>query len=135
MYRNSLAGLLGWHRYRKVPNLPTATDLVDRRVRSMSSRGCLELLCARCAQLSNCMTIVEDDQEGSLTPERERAAKMTNSERSTIKSLSDAEQQMAINKALEAAGCGLEDLREQARRGRFTSDVARSAWFVVSALG
>ena len=31
MRRNGLAGLPGRHRYRKVPNLPTATDLVDRR--------------------------------------------------------------------------------------------------------
>ena len=33
MRRNNLAGLPGRHRYRKVPNLPTATDLVDRRFR------------------------------------------------------------------------------------------------------
>ncbi len=33
MRRNGLAGLPGRHRYRKVPNLPTATDLVDRRFR------------------------------------------------------------------------------------------------------
>lgn len=32
MRRNNLAGLPGRHRYRKVPNLPTAADLVDRRV-------------------------------------------------------------------------------------------------------
>lgn len=31
MRRNGLAGLPGRHRYRKVPNLPTAADLVDRR--------------------------------------------------------------------------------------------------------
>ena len=34
MRRNELAGLPGWHRYRKVPHLPTAADLVDRRFRS-----------------------------------------------------------------------------------------------------
>ena len=33
MRRNGLAGLPGRHRYRKVPDLPTATDLVDRRFR------------------------------------------------------------------------------------------------------
>ena len=33
MRRNGLAGLPGRHRYRKVPNLPTATDLVVRRFR------------------------------------------------------------------------------------------------------
>ena len=33
MRRNNLAGLPGRHRWRKVPNLPTATDLVDRRFR------------------------------------------------------------------------------------------------------
>jgi len=60
---------------------------------------------------------------------------MTNPKRSTIKALTDEEHQTAINKALEAAGCGLEDLQEQAKLGRFSSDVARSAWFVVSALG
>ena len=33
MRRNNLAGLPGRHRYRKIPNLATATDLVDRRFR------------------------------------------------------------------------------------------------------
>ena len=33
MRRNGLAGLPGRHRYRKVPNLPTAAGLVDRRFR------------------------------------------------------------------------------------------------------
>ena len=33
MRRNNLAGLPGRHRYRKIPNLPTAADLVDRRFR------------------------------------------------------------------------------------------------------
>ena len=33
MGRNGLAGLPGRHRYRKIPNLPTAADLVDRRFR------------------------------------------------------------------------------------------------------
>ncbi len=33
MGRDALAGLAGRHRYRKVPRLPTAADLVDRRFR------------------------------------------------------------------------------------------------------
>ena len=33
MRRNNLAGLPGRHRYRKIPNHPTAADLVDRRFR------------------------------------------------------------------------------------------------------
>ena len=40
MRRNNLAGLPGRHRYRKVPNLPTATDLVDRRFRRDGPTGC-----------------------------------------------------------------------------------------------
>lgn len=41
----------------------------------------------------------------------------------------------AIRNALTSAGCTLDELKEQARAGRFVSDRARRAWFVISALG
>ena len=59
---------------------------------------------------------------------------MPTSRRSTIKVLTDAEHRTAIDKALEAAGCGLEELREQARQGHFVNKKAHDAWFVVSTL-
>ena len=40
----------------------------------------------------------------------------------------------AIAIALEEAGCTWEELEEQAREGRFSSEVARQTWFVVSSL-
>jgi hypothetical protein len=40
----------------------------------------------------------------------------------------------AVRNALEAAGLTLDELREQAQRGRFGSEEARLAWFVVSSV-
>ena len=37
-----------------------------------------------------------------------------------------------IDNALAEAQCGWEDLQEQARAGRFSSETARRAWFVIS---
>ena len=37
-----------------------------------------------------------------------------------------------IGTALALAGCNWEELQQQARVGRFRSEVAREAWFVVS---
>lgn len=37
-----------------------------------------------------------------------------------------------IDNALAEAQCGWEELQEQARVGRFSSETARRAWFVVS---
>ena len=59
---------------------------------------------------------------------------MPNPRRTTIKVLTAAEHQTAIGKALEAAGCELEELREQGQRGHFANRKAHDAWFVVSAL-
>ena len=60
---------------------------------------------------------------------------MARRERTVITVLSDDEQRQAINVALRSAGCEFEDLQKQARLGRFNSDAARRAWFVVSSLG
>lgn len=46
--------------------------------------------------------------------------------------LSDDEVRVAINNALETAGCTWEELQQQAATGRFTSEMARRTWFVVS---
>ena len=60
---------------------------------------------------------------------------MANPGHNTIKMLDDTEHRRAVEIALEASGCELAELQAQAKRGSFTSDVARRAWFVVSALG
>jgi hypothetical protein len=38
----------------------------------------------------------------------------------------------AVGRALTAAGVTLDQLREQARASRFTSERARTTWFVIS---
>lgn len=45
---------------------------------------------------------------------------------------SDADLKRAMNKALKRAGVTLEELRQQARQGRFSSEQARLAWFAIS---
>jgi hypothetical protein len=44
----------------------------------------------------------------------------------------DADVDAAIRRALDEAGVTFEELREQARVSRFSSERARRAWFVVS---
>ena len=45
---------------------------------------------------------------------------------------SDKDVAEAVDCALVGAGVTLEQIRHQAQVGRFTSDRARSAWFVIS---
>jgi 8-oxo-dGTP pyrophosphatase MutT (NUDIX family) len=45
-----------------------------------------------------------------------------------------ADGERAMREILEEAGVTLDELREQARRGRFSSSLAHDAWFVVSTL-
>ena len=40
----------------------------------------------------------------------------------------------AIAIALDESGCTWQELEEEARTGRFSSEVARQTWFVVSSL-
>jgi hypothetical protein len=47
----------------------------------------------------------------------------------------DADVAAAVAKVLESAGLTLDELSEQARTGRFESDRARRAWFLVTAVG
>jgi hypothetical protein len=47
---------------------------------------------------------------------------------------SDDDIDVAIGRALSSAGATLEQLRDQARRSRFASERARTAWFVISPL-
>lgn len=49
-----------------------------------------------------------------------------------VQMLDDDGVQELIKNALALAGCSWEALQEQARAGKFTSEVAREAWFVVS---
>lgn len=49
-----------------------------------------------------------------------------------IESVTDAEMQAAVAATLAAAGVSPEELRCQAAAGRFVSERARRAWFVVS---
>lgn len=51
-----------------------------------------------------------------------------------VEILDEAEVQEAIDFALARAGYTWEELREQARDGRFASEVARRVWLVVSSL-
>lgn len=51
-----------------------------------------------------------------------------------VEVLDDAGVREAIGNALALAGCSWEELQEQARVGRFSSEIARRAWFVVSSL-
>ncbi len=49
-----------------------------------------------------------------------------------VQVLDDDGVQELITNALALAGCSWEELQEQAQAGKFTSEVARDAWFVVS---
>ncbi len=48
--------------------------------------------------------------------------------------LDESDVREAIDNALAAAACTWEELQKQAEAGRFSSEVARRAWFVVSSL-
>ena len=48
---------------------------------------------------------------------------------------SETELDALISEALDEAGVGLDELRRQADEGRFQSERARRAWFVVRGLG
>lgn len=49
-----------------------------------------------------------------------------------VQQASDEDLREAVCSALDAADLTLDELREQARTGRFSSEAARLAWFVVS---
>ena len=49
-----------------------------------------------------------------------------------VEVLDDDGIRMVIDNALAEAQCGWEELQEQARVGRFSSETAHRAWFVVS---
>ena len=51
-----------------------------------------------------------------------------------IELLDESDAREAIENALDAAGCTWEELQQQAEAGRFSSEIARRAWFVVSSL-
>ena len=51
-----------------------------------------------------------------------------------VEILDDEGVRQAIDNALALAGCTWDELQEQARIGRFSTEVARRAWFVVSSL-
>ena len=51
-----------------------------------------------------------------------------------VQVLDDAGVREAIDNALALAGCTWEELQEQASIGRFSTEIARRAWFVVSSL-
>lgn len=46
----------------------------------------------------------------------------------------DHDLEVAVQRALDRAGVTLADLRRQAAQSRFTSERARQAWFMLSAL-
>lgn len=46
--------------------------------------------------------------------------------------LNDDEVRVAVENALAEAGCTWEELQAQAAEGRFTSELARRTWFIVS---
>ena len=51
-----------------------------------------------------------------------------------VEILDDEGVREAIDNALALAECTWDELQEQARIGRFSTEVARRAWFVVSSL-
>lgn len=51
-----------------------------------------------------------------------------------VEILDDEGVREAIDNALALAECTWDELQEQARVGRFSTEVARRAWFVVSSL-
>jgi hypothetical protein len=48
--------------------------------------------------------------------------------------LTDDDLRDAVQNALDSAGVTLEELQDQAQRGRFETEDARLAWFVVSSI-
>ena len=48
--------------------------------------------------------------------------------------LNDDEVRVAVDNALEKAGCTWEELQAQAAEGRFDSELARRTWLIVSSL-
>ena len=54
--------------------------------------------------------------------------------RSTVEIATDKDLRAAVRNALARAGLTMEQLEEQARTSRFTSEEARRAWFVVSSV-
>ena len=51
-----------------------------------------------------------------------------------VEVLDDAGVREAVDNALALAECDWEALQQQARMGRFSTETARKAWFVVSSL-
>jgi len=71
---------------------------------------------------------MDEDGEG-------RGCKVTPAQASVeVQEASGDDLREAVRDALEVAGLTLDELREQARRGRFSSEDARLAWFVVSSV-
>lgn len=52
-----------------------------------------------------------------------------------VHELNDEEVQVLAEQALNEAGLTLEQMRAQAELGRFDSETARHAWFVLKGLG
>ena len=50
----------------------------------------------------------------------------------TVEIVGDAEVRAGVKRALKSAGVSLEELAEQARASRFSSERARLAWFMIS---
>ncbi len=59
---------------------------------------------------------------------------MSNHDDIHLELMDDSDVRKAIDNALAAAECTWEELQEQAAVGRFSSEIARRAWFVVSSL-
>ena len=54
--------------------------------------------------------------------------------RSKVQVATDKDLRMAVRNALNRAGLTMEQLEEEARTSRFSSEDARRAWFVVSSV-
>lgn len=48
-----------------------------------------------------------------------------------VTTITDAEAKELVARALEDCGCTWGELQEQAKTGRFSSELARRAWFVI----
>lgn len=53
----------------------------------------------------------------------------------THEEATEAEVDEIVRKTLKNLGIGLDELKEQAKLGRFSSEAQRRAWFLVSGLG
>ncbi len=60
---------------------------------------------------------------------------MTTTAEIEVHHITEEELDVLIEKTLKDAGVELEELRRQAKLGRFESDKLRRTWFVVSGLG